>query len=69
MINQLPMFKGYFVDARCKEFRKINTKYGFNLIKDRVDFDEPKGDRLLTQYIKTLDIHSAEFDLIARAII
>jgi len=69
MINQLPIFKGYTVDVRLKQFRRIVKQSKFFAGMEYLEFDSDKGDILLTKYIKTLDIHSAEFDLIARAII
>ncbi len=51
MANQLPIFKGYTVDIRLKEFRRI--EYGKRL--KFIRFDSPKGDRLLEQFITTID--------------
>jgi hypothetical protein len=48
---KLPEFKGYTVDVRLKEFRKVVVRKGFRTIK----FDSDKGDRLLAAYIETLD--------------
>ena len=58
MIRTLPIFKGWTVDARLKEFRKMDI----NVFPNFISFDSEKGDRILTQYIKTLDIKSPEFE-------
>ena len=63
MIRILPIFKGWTVDARLKEFR---TFFEGNLVN--LPFDTDKGDAFLSEYIKTLDPDSAEFNEIARAI-
>ena len=64
MIRQLPVFKGYTVDARLKEFRYFH-KNG-ELVT--WPFNCELGDKLLTQYIRTLDVNSEEFKEIAYAI-
>jgi hypothetical protein len=64
MIRILPIFKGYTVDARLKQFRKHIGDHDFEFL----EFDSDKGDRILSQYIKTLDPDSEEFNEIARAI-
>ena len=51
MANILPMFKGYTVDIRLKQFRKV----GPELKIDFVDFDSPKGDELLAEFVGLLD--------------
>jgi hypothetical protein len=43
---ELPKFKGYTVDFRLKEFRKM--EYGKK--SETIDFDSPKGVRLLSEY-------------------
>jgi len=47
MVKQLPTFKGYTIDQRLRQFRKVD--------KDRpsidfVDFDSEEGQELLTEY-------------------
>jgi hypothetical protein len=69
MIRQLPVFKGYTVDVRLKQFRRIVKQSKFFAGMEYLEFDSDKGDRILTQYIKTLDIHTPEFDEIAQAIV
>jgi len=65
MIRILPVFKGYTVDVRLKQFRKIFKSGGIEFL----DFDTEKGDKILTEYIKTLDADSEEFNAIAAAIL
>ena len=64
MIRILPIFKGYTVDARLGQFRKVFKSGAIEFL----EFDSEKGDVLLTKYIKTLDTDSEEFKQIARAI-
>ena len=64
MIRILPIFKGYTVDARLGQFRKVFKSGAIEFL----EFDSEKGDVLLTEYIKTLDADSEEFKQIARAI-
>ena len=64
MIRILPVFKGYTVDARLGQFRKVFKSGAIEFL----EFDSEKGDVLLTEYIKTLDADSEEFKQIARAI-
>ena len=52
MVHVLPTFKGYTVDIRLKQFRKIGP--GLKIMF--IDFDSPKGDKLLAEYIETLSI-------------
>lgn len=47
-MNILPTFKGYTVDERLKEFRKV--KYGE--IPEFISFESSKGKKLLLQYRK-----------------
>ena len=42
----LPTFRGYTVDVRLEEFRKVAPKLVF------IDFDSPKGERLFKAWIK-----------------
>jgi len=64
MIRFLPTFKGYTVDARLGQFRKVHKSGKIEFL----EFDSEKGDVLLTQYIITLDPHSEEFIELTRAI-
>lgn len=57
MINILPIFKGYTVDIRLKEFRKVPNGHGY---LEFVPFYSPKGERLLDGFIKTLDANTEE---------
>jgi len=45
----LPKFRGWTVDLRLKEFRRV-TKFGIEFVK----FSSYKGDLLLGAYIKSL---------------
>lgn len=65
MIRTLPLFKGYTVDARLRQFRKVFKSSAIEFL----DFDTEKGDALLTKYIKTLDPDSEEFNAIAGAVL
>jgi len=54
--RKLPVFEGYTVDVRLKQFRKVNNeKIQF------IDFDSPNGEKILSRYIKSLDSRSKEF--------
>ena len=48
-MKKLPIFQGYTVDMRLKQFRRI-TKKGIEFI----DFDSKKGTALLKKYIDIL---------------
>jgi hypothetical protein len=49
MIIELPTFKGYTVDARLRQFRKVDmTKPSIKF----VEFDSPKGKKLLEELAK-----------------
>ena len=47
-MNILPTYKGYTVDYRLKQFRKVPL----DSLPEFVEFDSDKGDRLLTQMIR-----------------
>ena len=49
-MNKLPIYKGYTVDVRLKEFRKADIKKGIEFIP----FNSSKGDKLLDAYLKKL---------------
>jgi len=51
MVHILPTFKGYTVDVKLKQFRKIGAGFRINFI----DFNSQKGDQLLTEYVETLN--------------
>jgi hypothetical protein len=63
MVRTLPVFKGYTVDSRLMQFRKV-TSVGIEF----VNFETEEGDRLLARYIPTLDANSEEFRDLADAI-
>lgn len=48
--QRLPTFKGYTVDIRLKQFRKV-TKHKIQFIK----FNSIEGEKILLKYIKRLD--------------
>ena len=50
MVKQLPTFKGYTVDERLKQFRKVDKS---KPSIDFVEFDSEKGQELLEEYEKT----------------
>ena len=56
MDNQLPTFKGYTVDVRLREFRKVSSVSEIEF----VSFDSPEGDVLLEGFIDTLNINNKE---------
>ena len=47
MVTKLPEFKGYTVDERLKQFRKVDR--GKPSI-EFVDFDSEEGEKLLEEY-------------------
>lgn len=56
MIRQLPVFKGYTVDARLKQFRRVDPDWGMEFI----EFNSEKGEILLEEYIATIDADTPE---------
>jgi len=54
--KKLPTFKGYTIDLRLKEFRRVKGK-SINFIS----FNSGKGEKLLSSYIKSLNPKSKEF--------
>ena len=46
MVTKLPEFKGYTVDVRLRQFRKVNHKKP-NI--DFIEFDSEKGRKLLKE--------------------
>ena len=57
----LPVYKGWTVDVRLKQFRKIVKQSKFFAGIEYLDFDTDKGDVILTRYIKSLKVDSSEF--------
>ena len=51
MTIRLPIFQGYTVDVRLKEFRRADPNKGLEF----VNFDSSKGETLLEGFIKTLN--------------
>ena len=47
MVKKLPEFKGYTVDERLKQFRKVDRE---KPSIDFVDFNSEKGKKLLDEY-------------------
>jgi hypothetical protein len=47
MVKALPTFKGYTVDERLKQFRKVDSK---KPSIDFIEFDSEKGQELLEEY-------------------
>ena len=63
-MRALQVFRGYTVDARLRQFRKVSPE-GIEFL----DFSSPEGDELLGEYIETLDQDSDEFrEVAARAL-
>ena len=56
MVKQLPMFKGFTVDVRLRQFRKANSDTGIVF----VDFDSELGDALLAKLVDSIDAGSEE---------
>ena len=47
MVKELPKFKGYTVDQRLRQFRKVDRN---KPSIDFVDFDSEEGQELLAEY-------------------
>jgi hypothetical protein len=47
MVKELPKFKGYTVDERLRQFRKVDHE---KPSIDFVDFDSEEGEKLLDEY-------------------
>ncbi len=67
-MRKLPIFKGYTVDGRLKEFRKVECPADHSKPIEFIPFDSEEGDRLLCELIKTLPTTSRLFKEIADAI-
>jgi hypothetical protein len=52
MVTQLPVFQGYTVDVRLREFRRVLPE---SKSIEFVSFGSYKGDVLLKKFISTLD--------------
>ena len=68
MPRLLPVFKGYTVDVRLREFRKFDCEKGIDGT-EFIDFDSEEGDKLLSELIRTLDSNDPLFKEIAAAIV
>jgi len=55
-LQKLPIFEGYTVDVRLKQFRKVN-----NWRIDFINFYSEKGEKILNRYIESLNSESKEF--------
>ncbi len=56
MVHALPIFNGYTVDVRLRQFRRVSKgQITF------VNFDTPEGEKLLKGYIRSLNPGSVEF--------
>ena len=49
MFRELPAFKGYTVDIRLKQFRKMT----FGQMPEFIEFDSPKGKPILEEYLES----------------
>lgn len=56
MTQKLPLFNGYFVDVRLKQFRKVNNQ---RIIF--IEFSSEGGEIILNKYIKSLNPRSRKF--------
>lgn len=59
---KLPIFKGWIVDYRLREFRR-------GVWGDVIPFDSDKGEDLLLDYMRSLDVKSVEYLRIADVIL
>jgi hypothetical protein len=59
MIKKLPIFKGWTVDLRVREFRKVHyDATGQPCGMEWLRFDTQEGDELLGEFIETIDKNS-----------
>ncbi len=56
--KKLPEYKGYTIDFKLNQFRKVN---GENLKIEFIDFNSEEGEKLLNEYIEQLNSNSKEF--------
>ncbi len=54
MLEKLKTWKGYTVDKRLNEFRKVNYNKKSKLIIEFVPFNSTKGKKLLLKYNKQI---------------
>jgi hypothetical protein len=52
MVRKLPVFRGYTVDERLRQFRKIPR----NGLPEFIDFDSAEGTQLLLAFIQSKPI-------------
>lgn len=55
MIKILPTFRGYTVDVRLRQFRKVSNRQ-----IEFIDFDSDEGDKLLGEFIETINVDTPE---------
>ena len=48
MVTKLPEFRGYTIDKRLRQFRKVDRS-GESPSIEFVEFDSPEGDKLLEE--------------------
>ncbi len=61
-MRELPVFKGWTVDARLNQFRRIKRQKKHFAVMEYLDFNTVKGNDLLLEYLKTLKAESLEFN-------
>ena len=61
MVKKLPKFGQYFVDVRLRQFRKVT-----NLQIEFIDFNSKKGEKILSNYLESLNKESKEFKQLIR---
>ena len=66
-MRKLPIFEGWIVDCRLREFRA--ETWADALDENVIPFDSDKGELMLCDYIASLDKNSPEFKNIADAIL
>lgn len=64
---ELPAYKGYTVDVRLREFRKVSYDAEGNPSMETITFESEEGDEMLFQLIRTLDRDSPLFQKIAES--
>jgi hypothetical protein len=60
MIKTLPQFKGWTVDERLGQFRRIKQINKHFACMEYLNFETEKGNKILNQYIKTLESEGAK---------
>lgn len=68
-MRELPIFKGWTIDARLNQFRRVKRQTKHFAIMECLDFNTGKGNKLLGEYIKTLKTDSLEFNEITAYIL